>query len=101
MKSSGESIGEAAVRFGLETHVLRHWESAGLLRPGRDGAGRRRYADADAVRIAVILRNKAAGLSSTRSASCSTRTRPTGIGSSRSTSPSSIDAPPTSPRRAR
>ncbi|MEV7827182.1 MerR family transcriptional regulator [Microbacterium enclense] len=63
MKSSGESIGEAAARFGLDTHVLRHWEDAGLLRPARDGTGMRRFGDDDAVRIAVILRNKAAGLS--------------------------------------
>ncbi|MDQ1082168.1 MULTISPECIES: MerR family transcriptional regulator [Microbacterium] len=63
MKSSGESIGEAAARFGLDTHVLRHWEDAGLLHPARDPAGRRRFGDDDAVRIAVILRNKAAGLS--------------------------------------
>jgi len=63
MKSSAESIGETAARFGVETHVLRHWEDAGLLRPQRDAAGRRRYADDDSVRIAVILRNKAAGLS--------------------------------------
>jgi DNA-binding transcriptional MerR regulator len=63
MKSSAESIGEAAARFGLDTHVLRYWEDEGLLRPARDGAGRRRYGDDDAVRIAVILRNKAAGLS--------------------------------------
>ena len=63
MKSSGESIGDAAARFGLDTHVLRHWEDAGLLLPARDDADRRRYADADLVRIAVILRNKAAGMS--------------------------------------
>ncbi|MFJ4036737.1 MerR family transcriptional regulator [Microbacterium sp. NPDC090007] len=67
MKSSGiemdESIGEAAARFGLDTHVLRHWEAEGLLHPGRDAAGRRRYGHGAAVRIAVILRNKAAGLS--------------------------------------
>ena len=63
MKSSGESIGEAAARFGLETHVLRYWEDEGLLRPGRDAAGRRRFDEGDSVRIAVILRNKAAGLS--------------------------------------
>lgn len=62
MKSSGESIGEAAARFGLDTHVLRYWEDESLLRPARDGAGRRRYGDDDAVPIAVILRNKAAGL---------------------------------------
>lgn len=63
MKSSSISIGEAAARFGLDTHVLRHWEDVGLLRPERDGAGRRRYVDPDLVRIAVILRSKDAGMS--------------------------------------
>jgi DNA-binding transcriptional MerR regulator len=63
MKSSGEAIGDAAARFGLETHVLRHWEDSGLLHPERDGAGRRRYGRDDVVRIAVILRSKAAGMS--------------------------------------
>jgi MerR family copper efflux transcriptional regulator len=57
------SIGAAAERFGLETHVLRHWEDVGLLRPDRDGAGRRRYRRDDVVRIAVIIRSKAAGMS--------------------------------------
>ncbi len=57
------SIGAAADRFGLETHVLRHWEDVGLLRPERDGAGRRRYGRDDVVRIAVIIRSKAAGMS--------------------------------------
>jgi len=63
MKSNSESIGEAAARFGLDTHVLRHWEQQRLLHPERDAAGRRRFRDADSVRIAVILRNKAAGMS--------------------------------------
>jgi DNA-binding transcriptional MerR regulator len=57
------SIGEMAARFDLETHVLRHWEDVGLLAPARDGAGRRRYGQDDLVRIAVILRSKAAGMS--------------------------------------
>jgi DNA-binding transcriptional MerR regulator len=57
------SIGEMAARFDLETHVLRHWEDVGLLTPERDAAGRRRYARDDLVRIAVILRSKAAGMS--------------------------------------
>lgn len=61
MKSS-HAIGDVAARFGLETHVLRHWEDVGLLRPARDGADRRRYRDDDLVRIAVILRSKAAGM---------------------------------------
>ncbi len=63
MKSSDQAIGDVAARFGLETHVLRHWEDVGLLRPARDGAGRRRYRDDDLVRVAVILRSKAAGMS--------------------------------------
>ncbi|WP_278103034.1 MerR family transcriptional regulator [Microbacterium proteolyticum] len=63
MKSNGETIGDAAARFGLETHVLRHWEDSGLLHPARNPAGRRLFGDADLVRIAVILRNKAAGMS--------------------------------------
>ena len=62
MKSS-QSIGDIAARFGLETHVLRHWEDVGLLAPARDPAGRRRYAPDDLVRIAVVLRSKAAGMS--------------------------------------
>lgn len=56
-------IGDTAARFGLETHVLRHWEDKGLLSPARDGAGRRLYGDDDVVRIAVVLRSKAAGMS--------------------------------------
>ena len=63
MKSSRLSIGEAAERFGLPTHVLRHWEDVGLLRPERDSADRRRFGDADLVRIGVIVRSKAAGMS--------------------------------------
>ena len=62
MKSS-LSIGEAAARFSLPTHVLRHWEDMGLLRPARDGADRRRFGDDDLVRIGVIVRSRNAGMS--------------------------------------
>lgn len=65
MKSSVESpwsVGEVAARFELPTNVLRHWETVGLLTPARDGAGRRRYGQDDVVRIAVIQRSKAAGM---------------------------------------
>ena len=67
MKSSPRSdrlrsIGDTAARFGLDTHVLRHWEDKGLLSPARDGADRRLYGDDDLVRIAVVLRSKAAGM---------------------------------------
>jgi MerR family transcriptional regulator, copper efflux regulator len=66
MKSIGGSvgstmaIGEVAERFGLAAHVLRHWESMGLLRPARSG-GRRRYDRTDLFRVAAILRAKEAG----------------------------------------
>lgn len=66
MKSSADhpwSVGEVAERFELPTNVLRHWESVGLLRPPRDLAGRRRYGEDEIVRIAVIQRSKAAGMS--------------------------------------
>jgi MerR family copper efflux transcriptional regulator len=62
MKSSRLSIGTTAARFGLATHVLRHWEDLGLLHPERSSADRRLYGDDDLVRIAVILRSKAAGM---------------------------------------
>jgi MerR family transcriptional regulator, copper efflux regulator len=55
-----KSIGEVAARFGLPTHVLRHWEAAGLLAPARVG-DRRRYTDADLNRVAAILISKDAG----------------------------------------
>jgi DNA-binding transcriptional MerR regulator len=57
------SIGELAARFDLATHVLRHWEDVGLLTPPRDGADRRRYGHDELVRVAVVLRSKAAGMS--------------------------------------
>jgi DNA-binding transcriptional MerR regulator len=57
------SIGALAARFGLATHVLRHWESMGLLHPVRDAGGRRRYGPNDLTRVATILMLKEAGLS--------------------------------------
>jgi len=65
VKSSTESpwsVGDVAARFELPTNVLRHWETVGLLTPARDAAGRRRYGQDDVVRIAVIQRSKAAGM---------------------------------------
>ncbi|MFF8171931.1 MerR family transcriptional regulator [Streptomyces chartreusis] len=56
------SIGALAARFGLATHVLRHWEAMGLLHPGRDAGGRRRYGPDDLTRVATILVLKEAGL---------------------------------------
>jgi DNA-binding transcriptional MerR regulator len=66
MKASAQqqwTVGQLAARFDLPTHVLRHWEDEGLLAPERDASGYRRYRRADLVRVAVILRSKAAGMS--------------------------------------
>jgi DNA-binding transcriptional MerR regulator len=65
LKSSDETnllIGEVAERFGLATHVLRHWEDLGLIEPDRVN-GRRYYDDAHVARVTMILRCKQAGLS--------------------------------------
>ncbi|MEV0584992.1 MerR family transcriptional regulator [Nonomuraea sp. NPDC050310] len=65
MKSSEATmrIGELAERFDLAPHVLRHWESVGLLSPADRINGRRRYTHDHVVRVVTILRAKAAGMS--------------------------------------
>src|SRR5690606_22172099 len=63
MKSTTWPIGTVAEHLGMPTHVLRHWESVGLLTPERDGGGRRRYSRADVVRIGIVRRSQAAGMS--------------------------------------
>jgi DNA-binding transcriptional MerR regulator len=55
------TIGELAARFGLATHVLRHWEDTGLLSPARRVAGRRMYGPAHVTRVAEIQIGKDAG----------------------------------------
>jgi len=57
------SIGELAARFGLATHVLRHWEDMGLLSPARRTAGRRVYGPVHVTRVAEIQLCKDAGFS--------------------------------------
>jgi MerR family transcriptional regulator, copper efflux regulator len=57
------TIGELAARFGLATHVLRHWEDMGLLSPARRVAGRRLYGPPHVTRVAEILLGKDAGFS--------------------------------------
>ncbi|MBF6166337.1 MerR family transcriptional regulator [Streptomyces gardneri] len=63
MKSSEMlTIGDLARRFGLGTHVLRYWESLGLLEPARRNGGQRLYEQTDLERVALILMGKEAGL---------------------------------------
>ncbi|WP_306364919.1 MerR family transcriptional regulator [Nocardia sp. CC227C] len=61
--TASSTIGDLAARFGLATHVLRHWEDLGLLAPERDSAGRRRYREVDAETVTMILLGKEIGLS--------------------------------------
>lgn len=56
-----KSIGQAALQFNLPSHVLRFWESEGLLSPTREG-NRRRYSDDDLRRVAAIRYARQAGL---------------------------------------
>ncbi|MER5885704.1 MerR family transcriptional regulator [Streptomyces sp. NPDC001941] len=60
---TGHTISDVAERFGVATHVLRHWESEGLLTPDRLPNGRRSYRREHLVAVAAVVRAKAAGLS--------------------------------------
>jgi MerR family copper efflux transcriptional regulator len=55
------TIGQLAARFGLATHVLRHWEDVGLIEPAERVNGRRRYRRWHVSRVATILLSKEAG----------------------------------------
>jgi MerR family transcriptional regulator, copper efflux regulator len=65
MKSSDAelSIGELAGPFGIAPHVLRHWESMGVLIPARRVGNRRRYTPEQRIQVALILRGQEAGIS--------------------------------------
>lgn len=56
------TIGELAAHFGLATHVLRHWESVGLLEPDRRVNGRRRYGPDQFLRVAIIVHGRRLGI---------------------------------------
>lgn len=63
MRSSEQlSIGVLAAEFGLEAHVLRHWETEGLLEPVTRVGGKRRYDSSARARIRTILAAKEAGM---------------------------------------
>lgn len=63
MKSSPMTIGQVADHFDLPAHVLRHWESVGLLSPARVQGDRRRYSHDDLLQVASIVIMKQAGMS--------------------------------------
>ncbi|WP_158675794.1 MerR family transcriptional regulator [Nocardia stercoris] len=56
-------IGDAAAELGIEAHVLRHWESVGLLHPERSPSGHRSYTPNVLDRCRMILILQRTGLS--------------------------------------
>ncbi|AYF78066.1 MerR family transcriptional regulator [Nocardia yunnanensis] len=56
-------IGDAAAALGVETHVLRHWESMGLLAPPRSSSGHRSYTEEILDYARVIQKLQRTGLS--------------------------------------
>lgn len=61
------SISDLAREFGVTTRALRFYEERGLLAPAKNGRSRIYFA-ADRVRLTLILRGKALGLSLDESA---------------------------------
>ncbi|MGW5392737.1 MerR family transcriptional regulator [Streptomyces koyangensis] len=57
------TIGEAAAELGVETHVLRHWESVGALTVRRDANGYRVYDDGALEQARTVPRLRRVGLS--------------------------------------
>ncbi|UGT43716.1 MerR family transcriptional regulator [Nocardia yamanashiensis] len=56
-------IGDAAAALGIEAHVLRHWESVGLLAPPRTPAGHRGYDEQTLYQARLIRILQRTGLS--------------------------------------
>jgi DNA-binding transcriptional MerR regulator len=56
-------IGDAAAALGIAAHVLRHWESLGLLTPARGSSGHRSYDEQTLNQARMIRTLQRAGLS--------------------------------------
>ncbi|GAA3920426.1 MerR family transcriptional regulator [Actinoplanes auranticolor] len=56
-------IGELSRRTGVPAHLLRYYDSQGLLSPGRGPSGYREYADEAVVTVTQIRKLLEAGLS--------------------------------------
>ncbi|KJC62914.1 transcriptional regulator, MerR family [Agreia bicolorata] len=55
-------VADAAALVGLSAHTLRYYESEGLVRPQRDGAGHRVYGAADLRRLVFLTRMRVSGM---------------------------------------
>jgi len=60
---NGRRIGDAAATLAVATHVLRHWEDVGLLRPRQLSSGHRAYDDQTIGQARMIQICQRAGLS--------------------------------------
>ena len=56
------AVGDLARATGLTVRTLHHYDRLGLLSPGRDAAGRRRYGPAEARRLHQIIALRGFGL---------------------------------------
>lgn len=51
----GLSIGQVSQRTGLTPSAIRYYEDEGLVRPNRNTAGQRRYANTDIRRLSFVM----------------------------------------------
>ncbi|WP_280362307.1 MerR family transcriptional regulator [Nocardia wallacei] len=63
---AGLRIGDAAATLGIAAHVLRHWESVGLLAPPRSPSGHRTYDEQTLNQARLIRTLQRTGLSLSR-----------------------------------
>jgi DNA-binding transcriptional MerR regulator len=56
------TIAEAAERSGVSAHALRYYEREGLLEPGREGNGHRRYGEQELEWIRFLTKLRATGM---------------------------------------
>ena len=61
------SIGQLADRTGLSVSAIRFYETKGLISPGRNTGGQRRFQRADIRRLSFVLIAQQFGFTSTRS----------------------------------
>jgi DNA-binding transcriptional MerR regulator len=57
------NVGELAAATGVSVRSIHHYESVGLLQPGRQGNGYRDFGDDDVRRVNLIRRFKSVGFS--------------------------------------
>lgn len=65
-RESSWGVTAVAQHLGVSAHTLRYYERAGLVRVGRDPAGRRVYSPAAVRRLVFITRMRASGMTIAR-----------------------------------